>query len=167
MSRGILTLTRQFTLRNGSAWHDLGHFFGKCEEISLLHCHPYKLRKNSQGWDFLSICVQSSSKCWTAALQILLYCSEISNYHYWRKSKNRKCWDLQRVIQTATEEEFSTSRVLPAVFFLHTIPHPSWKYHTISKINGQQSYSVFSILCYCIIFRILNKLFGLHIVWLM
>lgn len=122
MSRGILTLTRQFTLRNGSTWHDLGHFFGKCEEISLLHCHPHKLRKNSQGWDFLSICVQSSSKCWTAALQILLYCSEISNYHYLRKSENRKYWDLQRVIQAATEKEFSTSRVLPAVFFSIQFP---------------------------------------------
>lgn len=127
MSRGILPLTRQFTLWSSSTWHDLGHFFGKRKEICLLHCHPYKLRKNCQGWDFVSICAQSSSKCPTAALQILLCCSEISNFHYLWKSQNRKYWDLQRVSQASTGKEFSIARVLPAVFFLHTIPHPFCK----------------------------------------
>lgn len=122
--RFFLTLTMQFTLQNSSTGHDLGYFFSKCKEICLLHCHPHKLRKKSQGWDFLSICVQSSSKCQTAALQILPYCCEISNYHYLRKSENRKYWDLQRVIQAAIEKEFSTSKVLPAVFLSIQFPIP-------------------------------------------
>jgi len=68
MSGGILTLTRPFTLRSSSTWHDLGHFFAKCKEICLLHCHLHKRRKNSQRRDFVSLCTQTSRKRRAAAL---------------------------------------------------------------------------------------------------
>lgn len=62
----------------------------------------------------------------TQATAILLVCGYSSNSHYPRKWENTKSWDLLRLQET----EFTTSMILPAVFwfYLHPFSHLSCKY---------------------------------------